>query len=162
MWVRQFIDKTNWPKGPWLTEPDHVMWINDDSGGYRCVMRRNLIGAWCGFVGIPPTHTLYMVPHTDPSYCYVDVHGDVTFSGFKDMESVLFSPPTKTWWVGFDAMQDTDLCPGAGSVIPVTKARRIKGKVSTIEQEYRDMEYIQNEVNFLAVQLAMFVEDYSD
>lgn len=125
-------------------------------------MRRNLIGAWCGYVGLPPSHTLYMVPHTDAAYRFVDVHGDVMFSGFKDAESILFSPPIKSWWVGFDAMQDTDLCPGAGSVTPPGKVKRIKGKVSTVDQEYRDMDYIHNEVNFLAVQLAMFSEDYDD
>lgn len=159
--TRSFIDKTGWPKGPWLTEPDHIYWINDESG-YRCVMRRNLIGAWCGYVGVPPGHALYMVMHTDPSYEFIDVHGNVAFSGFKDSESILFSPPMKTWWIGFDAMQDGDLCPGAGATLPVPKRPRKRGKLRDIEQVYRDAEYIQNEVNFLAAQLTIFEEESYD
>lgn len=154
--TRRFLDKSTWPVGPWITEPDHVYWIDADTS-YRCVMRRNIIGAWCGFVGLPPPHTLYMIPYTDDVYTYVDVHGKVAFTAFNDDESILFVPPMRTWWVGFDAMQDDDLCPGAGSGPPANrKQKRLTGFKSSVVQVYRDMDYVQNEVSLLANQLYTF------
>jgi hypothetical protein len=44
-----------WGNGPWNDEPDEILWIDDDSG-YKCVMRRNEFGAWCGYVAVPSSH----------------------------------------------------------------------------------------------------------
>lgn len=158
---RTFVDKQEWSLGPWKDEPDYVAWVDDETS-YRCVMRRNVIGAWCGFVGLPPQHPLYMAAANDAAFRFVDIHGGITFAAFMDEDATEFQPAEKSWWVGFDAMQDGDYCPNAHAVNAKDRPkhmRRLKGKVSSLMQEYRDLEYVFNEVSFLAVQLAMFEEE---
>lgn len=51
------LDKTKWPDGPWKTECDNAAW--DLPNGLHALIRRNPLGAWCGYVGVPPTHPWY-------------------------------------------------------------------------------------------------------
>ena len=45
---------------PWETEPDSLDFEADD---LRCAMRRNdLLGVWCGYVGVGPEHPLFGLP----------------------------------------------------------------------------------------------------
>jgi hypothetical protein len=48
------LDKTKWPDGPWHKENDIAAW--DLPNGLHALIRRNFQGAWCGYVGVPPTH----------------------------------------------------------------------------------------------------------
>ena len=34
-----YIDKTDWPDGPWKLEPDKMLWIDEDTG-YECLIKR--------------------------------------------------------------------------------------------------------------------------
>jgi hypothetical protein len=161
---RTTIDKSEWNLGPWKDEPDYLAWVDDETG-YRCLLKRNIIGAWCGFVGVPPRHPLYMTPPNDTAFQFVDVHGNVTFGGFMDEEGGAFSPPERTWWIGFDAMHDGDYCPNAHAVNAKDRPkhmRRLRGKTALLNQDYRDEEYMFNEVSFLAVELGMFEEPAPD
>lgn len=48
---------------PWLDEPDHDEFI---SHGLQCVMHRDPhFKSWCGYVGVPETHTLFGVSFHD-------------------------------------------------------------------------------------------------
>ena len=58
--------KTEWGEGPWITEPDHVMWM-DPTTGYLCTVERHPnFGFLCGYVGIPSGHMLHSVGYSQP------------------------------------------------------------------------------------------------
>ncbi len=40
---------------PWKTEPDALDFI-DDATGYPVALRRNHMGAWCAYIGVPKDH----------------------------------------------------------------------------------------------------------
>src|SRR5690606_2867991 len=108
---RYIYNKDSWAKGPWSNEPDLVWWICEETG-YACVTRRNSFGAWCGFVGVEFNHPLYQLSCSAEELSFIEVHNsDIMYSGWRDVEDVLFSPPTKRWWFGVDFMQDMDICP---------------------------------------------------
>ena len=51
-----------WPAGPWDREPfDYVYWQQD---GYDCLLTRNRMGAWCGYVGVGSEHPWYSVGYS--------------------------------------------------------------------------------------------------
>jgi hypothetical protein len=45
---------------PWDSEPDS---LDFESDGLPCVMRRNHVGVWCGYVGIGQDHPWFGLPH---------------------------------------------------------------------------------------------------
>ena len=49
------VDKSGWNDGPWFDEPDKRQWP-DAATGLPCILVRGPSGAWCGYVGMPPTH----------------------------------------------------------------------------------------------------------
>jgi len=49
---------------PWLSEPNEIDFIDEDSG-YPCVMRRNPMGAWCGYVGLTVKHPWFGMKYGD-------------------------------------------------------------------------------------------------
>jgi hypothetical protein len=52
-------DKHLWGDGPWVTEPDRVQWLDEETG-YWCLARRNWhTGGWCGYVAISPSHPYF-------------------------------------------------------------------------------------------------------
>lgn len=104
---RDNIDKTKWPLGPWMNEPDKIQW-QDEATGLPCLIVRNRLGALCGYVGVPDLHIFhgrgYSECTNDPkcgeSYCshspecILNVHGGITFaSGCKKLD--------REAWIGF-------------------------------------------------------------
>ena len=67
--VQHKVDRTDWPKGPWDSEPDRVDFV---SSGFSCLLLRNNVGSWCGYVGVPETHPSF---GKDYDHVDVDVHG---------------------------------------------------------------------------------------
>jgi len=55
------IDKHGWGAGPWNDEPDIETWVTPS--GLVGVANRNLMGAWCGYVGVPRDHGLYDIDY---------------------------------------------------------------------------------------------------
>ena len=54
--------RPHWPAGPWEKEPfDYVWWQQD---GYDCLLTRNRMGAWCGYVGVGPEHPWFQVGYS--------------------------------------------------------------------------------------------------
>lgn len=138
------FDKRDWKDGPWKNECDYAWWI-DPNGHYPCVARRNIFGAWCGFVGVDVGHTLFQTHETSEELVFVEIHGDVSFSGWLPDEDKRFEPAVKRWWFGFDCMQD-------GDMMPVFWAEtRKKSKLV-----YRNYEYVKRQVELLALQLFYF------
>ncbi len=111
-------DKSDWGDGPWQSEPDKAVWV-DEATGLDCMIVRNRRGALCGYVGVGPDHPTH---GKDYHECRdVRVHGGLTFAGGcaesgDPSKFVCHIPqpgrPDKVWWFGFDCAHAYDESPG--------------------------------------------------
>jgi hypothetical protein len=101
------MDKTLWGAGPWQMEPDQLEF---EYKGFKCELKRNHVGCWCGYVGIPKDNPIladiddindedYM--NMDYDNIPLDVHGGLTYG--KLVEDL--------YWVGFDCAHLGDYWP---------------------------------------------------
>ena len=137
------IDRTNWPPGPWDGEPDRLEWRH---AGLPCLMVRNHHGAWCGYAAVPPGHPCF---ERDIWSADLDVHGSLTYAGHCSGDICHVPPPgepDRVWWLGFD-------CAHAWDLTPRWLAMGIDEFLAP-HAAYRDLAYVQGEVNRLAEQLA--------
>ena len=106
-------DRSRWGQGPWDFETDDkVVWI-DASTGLDCMIVRNGMGAWCGYVGLPPAHPDHGKEYGEVFGDY-DVHGGLTFSaacGGKICHVPEPGRPAQIWWLGFDCSHSCDATP---------------------------------------------------
>lgn len=139
-----------WPAGPWDQEPDKVQWPDPDTG-LPCLAVRGPVGAWCGYVGVPPGHPYHGVDyHQVPA----DVHGGLTFSdkcaaeGDDPAHGICHIPgpgePHDVWWLGFDCAHWHDIAPAVIERMPFRHE----------QQTYRTLGYVKAECTSLARQLA--------
>jgi hypothetical protein len=143
------VDRTGWDPGPWDSEPDRVDFV---SFGFACILQRNYMGGWCGYVGVPETHSAYG-KHYDQ--VEVSVHGGLTYAD-KCNESICHIPkpgmPDNVWWLGFDCGHCYDILPYMHAS---AKMRAIGISRSLHEGDvYRDLAYVKKETKRLAKQLA--------
>lgn len=136
-----FYNKAAWPDGVWLDEPDYQAWI-DENNMYACTIRRNIYGALAGFVGVGCSHPLYQVQLFERTFDFIDVYGDVTFTGFSKEDDVEFFPPDRRWWIGFSCMTVDDLFP------------LMKSNNKSKSASYKDLEFVRSYVESLSAQLA--------
>lgn len=147
--------RAKWPPGPWTAEPDRVDWKS--SVGYPCFIKRNILGAWCGYVGLTEGHPAYGHDYTrkyeklpdgdddferpiDGPLDMIQVHGGVTYGDkCSGLICHVAAPgePDQLWWIGFDCNHGFDDAPGIGACLG----------------EYRDVAYAREETNLLALQL---------
>lgn len=136
-------DKFRWPAGPWDDEPDRVDWIHE---GLACMLIRNPIGAWCGYVGVPREHPAYDQSYWDVD---VDVHGGLTYSD-RCAGHICHVPqegmPDDVFWFGFD-------CAHSGDVVPGLVMHR--GFFPGFEPTYKNVGWAKAETERLAEQLAV-------
>lgn len=127
------FDRTDWPPGPWVDEPDKANWT-DPATGLPCLAQRvAYTGIWCGYVGIPEGHPF----HSERGRGLV-VHGDVTYRGYSlDLPFEL----KEWWWLGFD-------CGHYGDHQPLNNYTFGEGSL------YRDLAYVREQCALLARQLA--------
>lgn len=165
------INKTRWPDGPWMHEPDRV---DFEHAGLPCLLLRNGKGAWCGYAAVPPGHPWHGVdykaclapgaPGHDPEDedsawhdCQetlqerVRVHGGLTYSAACE-GPICHVPkpgePDAVWWFGFDCMHlGRDFAPRYALEMP-----GIYGLFG--EAIYRDLAYARAQTERLAEQLA--------
>ena len=50
--------RDTWPPGPWDSEPAERVDFTTQAG-YSGLLHRNLMGGWCGYVGVPVGHPLH-------------------------------------------------------------------------------------------------------
>lgn len=116
------------PPGPWDDELDHEEFRAD---GLPCILHRGSLGAWCGYVGLPPGHPWHGKPYEDIKP-HPDIHGGLTY-GHECFEPICHVPePGESdafYWVGFD-------CAHLGDVIPCMLAF---GNLS-VSNSWRDFE----------------------
>jgi hypothetical protein len=142
------LDKTGWPDGPWMQEPDSAFWVDEATELPCVILRMPQIGHLCGYVGVPPDHTVYGEDYE--TVCIrVDVHGGITFGG----PTLAVVDPTQEevykyyYWYGFDCGHAWDICPGM---------HRYLAGIRTTDV-YRDFDYVRAEVTSLAKQLYSFL-----
>jgi hypothetical protein len=152
-------DKAEWDEGPWQAEPDKIHWV-DPHTNYDCLMVRNEMGAWCGYVGIPPGHPWHgKGPREIDAEAH---HGRVNYAQecqewaeADPSKGVCHVPfpgrPTNVWWVGFDCGHGTDYHPAA-----VAYWREVASVVASgcfvRPERYRDVPYVLSNVLLLVVQ----------
>ena len=155
---------------PWETEPDE---LDFESHDLPCRLRRGPLGAWCGYVGIPPDHPLHGVEYSDHAPCLdkywqerkerplgncgiipaitadlespsVDIVIEVHGSITWSNNAHAFGRPDGLWWFGFDCSHVGDFAP--------------EGEFYSPEDIYRTMPYARGECEALAGQLAATAE----
>ena len=146
------VDKAGWGAGPWLAEPDKRQW-QDEATGLPCLIVRGPSGALCGYVGVQKGHAAH---GADYDAVEVDVHGGLTYAGVcqhgdDPARGVCHIPgagePDDVWWFGFDCAHAFDLSPAYAHY------ERPPSPWSKPD-EYRDVDYVTEQVTQLAAQLA--------
>jgi hypothetical protein len=153
-------DRTDYPAGPWDTEPDKVSWT-DPATGRPCLIVRGPLGALCGYVAVDPGHPLHGVGYGEARRAdgdWIAVHGGLTYSD-RCMETedegagICHVPepgaPDDVWWFGFDCSHSMDL-------VPRMLASAIRARLGTgvyRDDVYRTLDYVVGEVESLAKQL---------
>ena len=161
----------------WDNEPNLEAW---EYANLQCaIVRQKHSGHLCGYVGIPQNHPWYGKNFNDkvscpdiegrkvnidkmgaiPCFCasiycdfdnkllaiclMLEAHGGITYSGSSPNYPV---PNDNLWWFGFDCSHDEDLQP----------------KLSYSTGTYRDFQYVKEETNKLAEQLAAVAEQQDE
>jgi hypothetical protein len=156
------LDKSKWQRGPWDAEPDKVQW-RDEATGLPCLAVRGPVGAWCGYVGVPPGHPWHgkeydacQTAERDEWGCSGPfVHGGLTFSGAcshgDPAHSICHVPgrgePDDVWWLGFD-------CAHSGDYTDMKCDDAWLARFPPRGDVYRDLDYVRREAASLAAQAA--------
>lgn len=122
------IDKSGYPLGEWDNEPDLVEWVHE---GLNCVIRRNGLGALCGYVGVGKDHKFFKDDYNE--HGDLPAHYGLTFSNHFDDESL--------WFFGMDASHSGDLSP-------------VMMRYGAEFGSYKNISFMINEVEQLAKALA--------
>jgi hypothetical protein len=151
------IDKSTWGPGAWQDEPDRVDFVH---AGFACMaLRRDTMGNWCGYVGVPREHPAYGKDYNDVD---VEVHGGLTYANHCQAP-ICHVPepgmPDDVFWLGFD-------CAHAGDLSPAMEARMRAYNIPTLQgrefgafrEVYRDLPYVRAEIESLAEQLRAIAE----
>ena len=130
------VDKTGWPDGVWMDEPDEVRF---SVAGFECfIVRHHRLGHLCGYIGVPQEHPFYGVNYDDID---IEAHGGLTYSDEgsglgKKVEQ--FEVNEQLWFLGFD-------CAHFNDHIPTLE--------DSFGSEYRTIEYVKKELARIATQL---------
>ena len=161
----RIVDKTGWGDGPWQAEPDKRQW-QDKATGLPCLIVRNPIGALCGYVGVPAGHPVHGKGYDDVD---VGVHGGLTFADRchegAEEHSICHKPAPgesdDVWWLGFDCAHAGDLSPQHAATMREIRVmpefRRLPSPYMR-DDTYKDIAYVEGEVQRLAAQLAALAD----
>jgi hypothetical protein len=114
------------------SEGDYFEWINT----LNCFIRRNSMGAWCGYTIIPKSFPLDFEQEIN-----LDCHGGITYQSINIDGDLV---------VGFDCAHSGDLVPKLG--VPLFKMDTIDFSI------YRDKQYVIDEVNHMVEQILKIVQ----
>jgi hypothetical protein len=142
------VDKSTWGAGEWQNEPDRVDFVH---AGFACLaLRRDHMGQWCGYVGVPREHPAYGKGYHDVD---VEVHGGLTYA--HECDGIICHVPAPgmpddVWWLGFDCAHAGDLVPGMDADL---RSIGIADREWMRWLEYRALPYVRREIESLAAQL---------
>lgn len=145
-------------KLPWEGEPDRLEFV-DEATGFKCLIRRNRLKAFCGYV-IIPEELINVAKNKREDIENLDVHGGVTYFKMKDEDDAPeVGNDCLDSMVGFDCCHVGDLVP---KFIEMRKKLREEwselkpfGEVfkSDVEGTYKDLGFVQSECMKLVKQL---------
>lgn len=140
-------------------EPDGAEWT-DPATGLKCLIKRNSMGAFCGYVRVPHSNlrkrltkfrrTLIgrgkwrHVAYDHSAVRRIQVHGGLTWAG-------RFGGRNKGYWLGFDCAHWNDIVPGM-----VTFEAKLGLRCQT--GTYRNFAYVTCECEHLAAQLKKILD----
>lgn len=75
------------------------------SKGLKCVIHRNAVKAWCGYVGVDKKHKWYGRDYDDDEVSNITVHGGLTYAGKAHWSKI-----DDNWYFGFDCCHLLDVC----------------------------------------------------
>ncbi len=140
------LDKSTWPKGPWIDEPDKKQWQDEETGLPCLIVRVSGSGHLCGYVGVLPGHPYYEDEYNN--HYDLDAHSGLTFSshcspGETEDRGICHIAPgePEPWWFGFDCAHGSDFSHFARS------------SSMPLYGEYRDVVYVTSQCRKLAKQL---------
>jgi hypothetical protein len=172
-----------WGSGPWDSEPDEIEWTDSETG-YRCLMCRNDLGAWCGYVAVGPEHPAHGLRTESDVGDELFCHWGITWSG-PDLKADPLSG-TLDWLFGFDCAHAYDLVPGLKAMFPHPSVltnyvqtavgehgemlRGILDFIEKIEEHtessssaykrpetiYRDVAYVEHQIENVLAQLVVY------
>lgn len=139
----KYIDKSNWPDGPWRDEYDKRQFMTE-AGLPALVVRHEESGHLCGYVGVPAGHPWYEVEY-DNCEPFPDVHGGLTYSRKCQSHvchTVEDGEDGNVWWLGFDCAHLGDLC----------HVKRLDRDYVSPDDCYRTTKYVERQCEQLAKQ----------
>lgn len=165
-WKWKPEEKQAWPKGEWTDEPDKIQWLSDT--GLVCLIVRNqIMGSLCGYVGIDETHPLFGLQwdNNDLPFRLISLRWPITYSGFCQKgcppdKGICHQPepgePDQVWWFGFAADCWTDVAPYLYDIMLSSSPRNEQSYSYLLSNGagYRNVDAIAEEVEKLSVQLA--------
>jgi hypothetical protein len=139
-----FIKRNTWRPGLWNDEPDKVEWRSSTNPAFPCLIVRGYHGALCGYVGVDKNHPYYGKHHD--SIEDIEVHGGLIYSNKCQEDGMICHVPLNNesddvWWLGFDCAHSDDYVPMIGQFVDRPT-------------NYRNIEYVIDEISRLAEQLA--------
>lgn len=155
------VDKSDWARGPWDSEPDKLNWVG--RAGLDCMIVRAPLGHLCGYVAVLEGHRFFGIgygscaqrPPCGEDYCEhgadnaVRVHGGLTYAD-KCGGSICHVPEPgrseNVWWLGFDTAHSGDYSPGM--------SRHGEMFAAHPGETYKTVAFVRAEVERLAEQLA--------
>ena len=103
----------------------------------HCILKRNSLGCWCGYVALSKNHQDYNVI-VDDLYHY-SVHGGINYFGDVATDNINMKGYK---WLGFDCGHYNDVSP-----------TNILKDFDDGYAVYRDLEYVENELDSLSLQV---------
>ncbi len=154
-----------WTPGVWTDEPDVAEWTQEETGVPCLVLRNMELGAFCGYVGVHPTHPWHGV--SDPPEAAAP--GGITFSGLyadtgitkldrRGKAVTLPGRPDESylgfWFLGFDCAHAFDLVPSMRALFPRRRKEPVRiasrGLHPPMVDVYRDFVWVRKQVEELA------------
>lgn len=155
-------DKSDWGPGDWQDEPDKMQFLDEETGLPCLIVRAEVTGALCGYVGVSPGHPWYEEGYSGEVECELEVHGGLTFSSFCEEEA----PPDKgichivekgeegrVWWFGFDCAHCWDVTPAMSARLRNSGLPDLPNPPSLPQTTYKTVAFVKGEIRELAKQL---------
>jgi hypothetical protein len=143
----EFYNKSAFPPGKWLREPDFCKWHH---AGLACLAIRDMsLGVWKGFVGTEASHSFYNKSLEDilkvPSMidAFLEVYGGITTAG--RLPARYKEDAKHLWWLGVETSH-------GGDFMPLLKLESTGSDMDKMlsNQTYKDFAFIRRETNKLA------------
>jgi hypothetical protein len=130
---------------PWEDEPDNAEWVQEPSG-YKCrIMRSDVTGALCGYMGIPKEHRFWGFSYDGNDAELQDisdnVHGGLTYSAEGD---------DGWWYFGFDTNHTGDFAP---KIVELLLEQGRKNFNFYDCADYKAWGYVEDEIHWLGKRL---------